>query len=117
MAVNTEGRNQQTTAPAHRRHQTRLTRTRTLKPAAPHCCRAAEQHKKQVQELYRLYIEWLQQNNAQPQTVHAVQGVVDYMLSADHTDLIPEFKKETDKIDNIRDENLLEVFPELKQLW
>jgi hypothetical protein len=39
------------------------------------------------------------------------------MDSADHRDLIPEFKNVITTIDNLRDESLIDIFPELKPLW
>jgi hypothetical protein len=75
------------------------------------------EQKREVHELYDRYIKWLEDNSAQPQTIHAVKGIVDYMDSANHIDLIPEFKNVITKIDILRDESLLDIFPELKPLW
>jgi hypothetical protein len=59
----------------------------------------------------------LTDNNAAPHTIHAIKGITDYMDSADHRDLIPEFKNVITTIDNLRDESLIDIFPELKPLW
>jgi len=75
------------------------------------------EQKLEVRKIYDKYIQWLTDNNAWPQTIHAVKGVVDYMDSADHRDLIPEFKAVITTIDKLRDENLTVTFPELKPLW
>jgi len=76
----------------------------------------AEQ-KSEVRELYSKYLAWLRENNAWDHVVHAVKGIVDYMDSADHATLIPEFKSQITRIDQIREESLTDIFPELKSLW
>jgi hypothetical protein len=63
--------------------------------------------------LYSVYIDWLTENNAREDVIHAVNGIMDYMNSADHESLIPEFKLQIQTIDNIRDEKFLEIYPEL----
>jgi len=75
------------------------------------------QQKLEVHKLYEQYIQWLTDNNAWPQTIHAVKGILDYMDSADHRELIPEFKAVITTIDKLRNENLIITFPELKPLW
>jgi hypothetical protein len=75
------------------------------------------EQKLEVHKLYEQYIKWLEDNKAGGHTIHAVKGILDYMDSADHRDLIPAFKKVITTIDNLRDESLLKIFPELKQLW
>jgi hypothetical protein len=75
------------------------------------------EQKCEVHKIFDSYIKWLQDNHAWDHTVHAVKGIVDYMDSADHRDLIPEFKNLITKIDTIREESLLEIYPELKPLW
>jgi len=75
------------------------------------------EQKEEVHKIYDQYIDWLKRNNAWDHIIHSVKGIVDYMDSADHTHLIPEFRNQITRIDNIRDENLLNTFPELKLLW
>lgn len=75
------------------------------------------EQKLEVHKLYEQYFKWLTDNNAAPHTIHAIKGITDYMDSADHRDLIPEFKNVITTIDNLRDESLIDIFPELKPLW
>jgi len=72
--------------------------------------------KEEVKELYRNYVQWLKDNGANESTIRAVQGIVYYMISADHSELIPEFQKQIITFDFIRDENFDEIFTELKNL-
>ena len=76
-----------------------------------------EEQKSEVRKIYIEYIDWLKSNNAWPHIIHSVKGIVDYMDSADHTDLLPEFRRQINKIDEIRNENILDVFPELRPIW
>ena len=66
--------------------------------------------------MYVKYVQWLKDNGANESTVNAVWGIVEYMYSADHSKLIPEFQKQIITIDFIRDENFDEIFTELKNL-
>jgi hypothetical protein len=46
-----------------------------------------------------------------------IDNVINYMHSRDDTHLIPQFREEMQKLDMIRGENFLRVFPELKDLY
>jgi MoaA/NifB/PqqE/SkfB family radical SAM enzyme len=48
--------------------------------------------------------------------VSELDKVIKYMYTDDHSNTIPEFKKETDLKDSLRKEDFLLLFPELKQL-
>lgn len=48
---------------------------------------------------------------------NGLDNVVNFMYSKDDTHLIPEFRKEMQKLDLKRGENFLNVFPELKDLY
>jgi hypothetical protein len=74
------------------------------------------EEKERVKTLYKEYVQWLKDNGANESTVNAVWGIVEYMCSADHTKLIPEFQKQIITIDFIRNENFDEIFTELKNL-
>lgn len=41
---------------------------------------------------------------------------VDYMYSKDHAKYLPNYLKNMNRLDKVRDQNLLETFPELKAL-
>ena len=47
----------------------------------------------------------------------AIDNIINFMYSNNDTHLIPEFRKEMQKLDLIRGENFLRVFPELKDLY
>lgn len=70
--------------------------------------------KQRLSGLYDIYITWLQNNNANQNTINAIKGIIDYMNSEDHSSLIGKFYNETKKIDIIREEKIYEIYPELK---
>jgi len=47
----------------------------------------------------------------------AVDNVINYMYSQNDSHLIPKFREEMQRLDQIRNENFLQVFPELKDLY
>ena len=75
-----------------------------------------QEDKEKVRELYVEYVEWLNQNKAQAHIIQAISGIITYMDSADHTDLLPDFKTQILTIDRLRNENFAEIYPELKHL-
>ncbi len=75
-----------------------------------------EEYKQRLQGLYNVYIQWLTDNKAQPHVIHAVKGIVDYMNSADHSHLIPEFKLQIQTIDQVRNERFADIYPELENI-
>ena len=72
-----------------------------------------EDYKQRLKGFYSVYINWLEQAGAKKQTINAINGIIDYMISEDHTNLIADFKKEIETIDNIRNEKFIEIYPEL----
>lgn len=73
--------------------------------------------KDEIANIYKEYVNWLSKNNAWPHIIKDVMGIVEHMYSQDNTDLIPDFKKHIQTIDNIRNEQFIETYPEFKTLW
>jgi radical SAM family protein len=46
-----------------------------------------------------------------------IDGIIDYMMSADRTDLLPEFRRWTEHMDSSRGQNVRDVIPELAPLF
>ena len=66
--------------------------------------------KEKLREIYAEYTHWLISNKAAKHVIHAVNGIINYMDSADHTILLPEFKKQIKLIDTIRNENFAGLY-------
>ena len=75
-----------------------------------------KEYKRRIEGLYNAYVKWLQDNNSQLHVVQSINGIVDYMNSADHSNLISDFKSQIQIIDNVRNERFVEIYPELENL-
>jgi hypothetical protein len=73
--------------------------------------------KDKIAGIYKEYVKWLQENNAWAHIIKDVEGIVEHMYSADHSNLIPDFIKHVEAIDNVRNEKFTETYPEYKDLW
>lgn len=73
--------------------------------------------KTQVEDIFRHYIHWLEENGARPDVIQSVKGIIEHMNSQDNTDIIPEFMHEIGVIDSVREENFVEVYQEFEELW
>ena len=73
--------------------------------------------KDKIAGIYKEYVKWLQENNAWEHIIKDVEGIVEHMYSADHSNLIPDFIKHVEAIDNVRNEKFTETYPEYKDLW
>lgn len=76
-----------------------------------------ENFKQLIQERYHRHYQWLSKMGATPVTIQNFEKIVNHILSNDNTKLLDQFKKITHQIDSLRSENILEVFPELHELF
>ena len=75
-----------------------------------------EKHKEEIRKIYAEYVLWLKDKGAWNHIVDAVEGIVTYMDSADHSELIADCKIEINKIDLIREETFNKIYPELSNI-
>lgn len=73
--------------------------------------------KDKIAGIYKEYVNWLQENNAWEHIIKDVEGIVEHMYSADHSNLIPDFIKHVEAIDIVRNEKFTDTYPEYKDLW
>jgi radical SAM protein with 4Fe4S-binding SPASM domain len=76
-----------------------------------------ESIKQQVKEKYESHIAWLKPQDHLTRATKGFQSGLDYMMRRDNFNKIEEFKAGMKKLDNIRNENILETFPELAELY
>lgn len=76
-----------------------------------------EAMKQQVKEKYESHIAWLKPQDHLTRATKGFQSGLDYMMRRDNFKNIEEFKSGMKKIDDIRNENILETFPELAELY
>jgi len=73
--------------------------------------------KLKVKEKYEEHIKWLKPQDHLTRATKGFQSGLDYMMRRDNFKNIEEFKSGMKKIDDIRNENILETFPELEELY
>jgi len=73
--------------------------------------------KQRVKEKYESHIAWLKPQDHLTRATKGFQSGLDYMMRRDNFKNIEEFKSGMKKIDDIRNENILKIFPELAELY
>lgn len=83
-----------------------------------------EELKKQAAQKIKEHIVWLKRQNLLTRLFNQYQhnfgqwyGCIDYMNSENWTHLIPEFIEYTNKLDALRNEKCLDIFPELEPIF
>ena len=74
-------------------------------------------YKQKVKEKYEKHLEWLRPQDHLTRATKGFEAGLDYMMRRDNFDQFHKFKDGMQKLDAIRNENILEVFPELKELY
>ena len=70
-----------------------------------------------MKEKYEKHLEWLRPKDNLTRATKGFESGLDYMMRRDNSKDLQKFKDSMQKLDSIRDENMLEVFPELKELY
>jgi radical SAM protein with 4Fe4S-binding SPASM domain len=65
---------------------------------------------------YQKHIEWLSPQDDLKRATTGYQSLINMMLADDKSHLMPSFRRETMKLDAIRNERFWEVFPELRSI-
>jgi MoaA/NifB/PqqE/SkfB family radical SAM enzyme len=77
---------------------------------------APPDYKQQIKEKFEEYLIWLRPEDTLQRATVGFESAINFMMSTDNTELIPKFWSKTHKLDAIRNENILDVIPELKAL-
>ena len=72
--------------------------------------------KKRIEELYNSHVEWLSPQDDLARAVNGFRSAITFMNANNNTELLKEFVYRTDQLDEFRNENFFEVFPELEEL-
>ena len=78
---------------------------------------ASAEYKQKIKEKYEAHIKWLRPLDHLTRATKGYESGIDYMMRRDNHKHIDQFKTEMGRLDNIRNENMLDVFPELKDLY
>jgi hypothetical protein len=74
-------------------------------------------YKERVKEKYEKHLSWLRPQDKLTRATKGFESGIDYMMRRDNFKDIQQFKDGMKKIDDIRKENIIEIFPELKDLY
>jgi organic radical activating enzyme len=73
-------------------------------------------YKQRVQQSYAEHLEWLRPLDPLNRATVGFESAVNFMMATDNTALIPKFWSKTAELDAIRQEQILQVIPELEAL-
>ena len=76
-----------------------------------------DSYKQKVKEKYEKHLEWLRPKDHLTRATKGFESGIDYMMRRDNSKDLQQFKDSMKKLDVIRNENVTEVFPELKELY
>jgi hypothetical protein len=78
---------------------------------------APVKYKQLLRIKFREHIEWLEtQGDSLGRATQGFESAVTFMMATDNTHLLDTFWRKTHELDAIRNENILDVIPELKAL-
>jgi hypothetical protein len=77
---------------------------------------APMEYKQQLKEKYIKHIDWLKDYDQLGRATQGFESAVNFMFATDNTQLIDTFWKKTDELDDIRNERILDIIPELAAL-
>ena len=65
---------------------------------------------------YERHIEWLAPQDKLERATNGFKSALNFISANDRSDLLPRFRNEVTKLDDIRNENFWNIFPELNEL-
>jgi hypothetical protein len=77
---------------------------------------APKEYKKQINARYQEHLAWLRPRDPLQRATVGFESAVNYMQATDNTQLLAKFWAKTQELDLIRNEQILEVIPELNAL-
>jgi radical SAM protein with 4Fe4S-binding SPASM domain len=75
---------------------------------------APDDYKQKLKEKYENHLEWLQPFDKLNRASVGFESAISFMMSTNNQHLIPEFWSRTRQLDEIRNEDILDILPELK---
>jgi len=77
---------------------------------------ATPEYKKQICDDFEKHLEWLRPLDPLRRATVGFESAINFIKSTDNSDLIPTFWSKTYVLDKLRNENILDVIPELRAL-
>ena len=75
------------------------------------------EHKQRVKDRYHEHFIWLKNSDPLTRATKGFESGLDYMMRRNNNKDIQQFKDTMKKMDIIRNEDILETFPELTELY
>jgi hypothetical protein len=73
-------------------------------------------YKQRLRIKYQEHLEWLKNQDPLERASEGFKSAINFMMATDNTQLIDVFWRKTHDLDDIRNEKLLDVIPELQAL-
>jgi organic radical activating enzyme len=77
---------------------------------------ATAEYKEKIKETYTEHLEWLRPHDRLQRATVGFESAIQYMNATDNTQLIDQFWRKTHELDTLRNENILDIIPELRAL-
>ena len=77
---------------------------------------APVEYKQQIKQAFEQHLEWLRPLDRLNRATVGFESAINFMDATDNSKLIDRFWKKTLELDAIRNENILDIIPELKAL-
>jgi sulfatase maturation enzyme AslB (radical SAM superfamily) len=77
---------------------------------------APAEYKQRLEEKYLRHLDWMSDRDPLQRATVGLKSAISYMNATDNTQLIDTFWRRTHELDKIRNENILDVLPELQAL-
>lgn len=77
---------------------------------------APETYKLKIKQKFEQHLEWLRPQDYLRRATVGFESAINFMMATDNTHLIDKFWNKTQQLDSIRNENVLEIIPELAEL-
>lgn len=77
---------------------------------------APDNYKQQIKQKFIDHLEWLRPRDHLHRATVGFESAINFMMATDNTQLINQFWVKTHKLDVIRNENILDIIPELAAL-
>ena len=77
---------------------------------------APREYKAQLEAKYRKHLDWISDRDPLQRATQGFESAITFMNATDNTQLIDTFWRKTHELDSIRNENILDVLPELAAL-
>jgi hypothetical protein len=77
---------------------------------------APAEYKQRLEEKYLKHLSWMSDRDPLQRATQGFRSAITFMNATDNTHLIGTFWRKTHELDSIRNENILDVLPELKAL-